>query len=74
MCAKQADEETFRPPVHDPSALSQLPRSETAQVFSEFHGLLVQAGKHFCLKQRPRCDGCPLRDLLPKDNKHFRTH
>ncbi|HUO59061.1 MAG TPA: hypothetical protein VMU24_00235 [Candidatus Acidoferrales bacterium] len=61
-----AFDSAFRPPVHQPSALSQLPRSETAQVFAEFHGLLVQVGKHFCLKQEPRCHECPLADSLPK--------
>ncbi|HEX8925168.1 MAG TPA: hypothetical protein VF786_05215 [Terriglobales bacterium] len=66
----KADEANFRPPVHEPSALSQLPRSETTQVFGEFHGLLVQVGKHFCLKQQPRCEECPLRDSLPKPIKH----
>jgi adenine-specific DNA glycosylase len=27
--------------------------------------LLVQAGKHYCLKQQPKCEACPLGALLP---------
>ncbi|HVP64883.1 MAG TPA: hypothetical protein VMT82_08305 [candidate division Zixibacteria bacterium] len=71
-CAQTAEQEPFRPPVHPPSMLSQLRRSETAQVFAEFHGLLVQVGKHFCLKQQPRCEQCPLRDSLPKPPERVR--
>ncbi len=31
-----------------------------APVYNEFHALLVQAGKHHCLRRQPRCEGCPL--------------
>lgn len=31
--------------------------------FKEYHGLLVQAGHHFC-KTRPQCTGCPLEPTL----------
>jgi endonuclease-3 related protein len=68
-CETEPDKGAFRPPVHAPSTLSQISRTETAQVFAEFHGLLVQVGKHFCLKQQPRCDKCPLRDSLPNTRK-----
>jgi endonuclease-3 related protein len=52
-------------PVHQPSAASQLPRSPLARDFSEFHALLVQTAKHFCLKAEAHCQGCPLEPLLP---------
>lgn len=31
-----------------------------AAIYNEFHALLVQAGKHHCLRSAPRCAGCPL--------------
>lgn len=42
---------------------SSLPRD--AQLFNEFHALLVHTGKHFCRPRDPRCDSCPLRGFLP---------
>ena len=54
-----------RPPVHQASVMSAAQRSPLAQVYSEMHGLLVQAGKHHCLKQQPKCEVCPLGSVLP---------
>ena len=54
-----------RPPVHEASAMSIAQRSPLAQVYNEMHGLLVQVGKHYCLKQQPKCEVCPLGSLLP---------
>lgn len=54
-----------RPPVHEASAMSTWQRSARAQVYNEMHGLLVQAGKHYCLKQQPKCEICPLGSVLP---------
>jgi endonuclease-3 related protein len=51
--------------VHEPSAVSTAGRSPIAQVYNEMHGLLVQVGKHYCLKAAPNCLDCPLRCLLP---------
>lgn len=36
-----------------------------AELFKEFHALIVKAGKEFC-KKRPRCAECPLRMLGDK--------
>lgn len=36
-------------------------------LFNELHALLVRVGKDYCKKSRPRCDACPLRELLPPD-------
>ena len=38
-----------------------LPRRAT--LYNEYHALLVELGKRFCAKRRPRCDACPLRDV-----------
>jgi endonuclease-3 related protein len=54
-----------RPPVHEASAMSIAQRSPLAQVYNEMHGLLVQVGKHYCLKQQPGCEVCPLGSMLP---------
>jgi endonuclease-3 related protein len=51
--------------IHAPSVASQMERSELARRYNEFHALLVQTAKHYCVKARPRCEECPLRALLP---------
>lgn len=61
--------ETRRPAkmiIHQASAASQAQRSPLGQVYNEMHGLLIQAGKHYCLKAAPNCLDCPLRSLLPQ--------
>lgn len=55
--------------VHEPSVASQARRSSLGQIYNEMHGLLVQAGKHYCLKAAPNCLDCPLRSLLPDPDK-----
>ncbi len=42
------------------------------ELFNEYHALLVRLGKDYC-RPRPRCDGCPLEDLLPCDLTDDRT-
>jgi endonuclease-3 related protein len=54
-----------RPRAHEASAMSTAQRSPRAQVYNEMHGLLVQAGKHYCLKRQPKCEICPLGSMLP---------
>ncbi|MGB9257254.1 MAG: hypothetical protein WCC25_20625, partial [Candidatus Korobacteraceae bacterium] len=51
--------------VHQPSVVSTAKRTPVAQVYNEMHGLFVQIGKHYCLKQEPKCAECPLQSLLP---------
>jgi endonuclease III related protein len=51
--------------IHQPSVMSAAQRTPAAQAFNEMHGLLVQIGKHYCHKQEPSCEGCPLQSLLP---------
>ncbi|MFO8012012.1 MAG: endonuclease III domain-containing protein [Phycisphaerae bacterium] len=38
--------------------------ADDVAVYQEYHALLVAAGKDFCKKRAPQCDGCPLAPLL----------
>jgi endonuclease-3 related protein len=51
--------------AHSPSRMSMARRTPLAQVFNEMHGLIVSAGKQYCLKSKAQCDKCPLGPLLP---------
>jgi endonuclease III related protein len=55
-----------RPETHPPSAMSTAERIPLSQVYNEMHGLFVQAGKHYCLKSKPKCELCPLGTMLRK--------
>ncbi|MFH1508361.1 MAG: endonuclease III domain-containing protein [Candidatus Omnitrophota bacterium] len=39
------------------------------QLFNEYHALLVRLGKEYCLKNKPKCEICPLKNDLPKNKK-----
>jgi endonuclease III related protein len=54
---------------HKPSRMSLAARSPLAQVFNEMHGLIVSAGKQYCLKSKAQCERCPLGPLLPPDQR-----
>ncbi len=45
---------------------SSLPRD--AQLFNEYHALIVRTGKDFCRKSIALCEACPLRSFLPASN------
>ena len=32
-----------------------------AALFNQYHALLVETGKQFCLKKQPQCEACPLK-------------
>lgn len=49
---------------HRPSRMSLVARSPLTQVFNEMHGLIVSAGKQYCLKSKAQCEQCPLGPLL----------
>lgn len=55
--------------IHKPSFASRAQRSPLGQVYNEMHGLLVQVGKHYCLKAAPNCLDCPLGILLPQPGR-----
>jgi endonuclease III related protein len=40
-----------------------------AALFNEYHALLVEVGKRYCRKERPKCEGCPLESFLVVDVK-----
>jgi endonuclease-3 related protein len=50
--------------AHRPSPMSTSPRTATAQVYNEMHGLIVGVGKQYCKKSKPACDACPLKPFL----------
>jgi len=54
--------------AHPPSRMSLARRTPLAQVFNEMHGLIVSAGKQYCLKSKAQCEQCPLGPLLPLKN------
>jgi len=43
--------------------LAELPRD--AALFNELHALIVRTGHEHC-RRTPKCDGCPLKRLLPE--------
>jgi endonuclease-3 related protein len=43
--------------------------AERLDYWQDFHAQLVMVGKHFCRSQRPRCEQCPLRELLPQKHR-----
>src|SRR5579864_6184444 len=45
---------------------TSIPRQP--ELFNEFHALIVNTGKNWCRKSAPRCEGCPLRPLLPANS------
>jgi endonuclease-3 related protein len=38
---------------------------EDPALYNEYHALLVRVGKDYCRKSSPKCDQCPLSELLP---------
>lgn len=52
---------------HKPSRMSLARRAPLAQVFNEMHGLIVSAGKQYCLKSKAQCEKCPLGPLLSQE-------
>jgi endonuclease-3 related protein len=50
--------------AHPPSPMSMARRTPLAQVFNEMHGLIVSAGKQYCLKSKAQCEQCPLGPLM----------
>jgi endonuclease III related protein len=51
---------------HPPSQMSTAKRTSLTQIYNEMHGLIVRAGKNYCKKSQPDCDGCPLQPYLPR--------
>ena len=41
--------------------------SQDAQLYNEYHALIVNTRKNWCRSQKPRCEECPLGKFLPRD-------
>ncbi len=52
------------PAVHAPSTMSTTQQTSRTRVYNEMHGLIVQLGKHYCDKTQPKCNACPLGEML----------
>jgi endonuclease-3 related protein len=48
---------------HEMQELFMAALPEDVALYNEYHALLVRVGKEFCLKNNPKCDGCPLAGL-----------
>lgn len=48
------------------SALNHVPAMERVDLWQDYHAQLVMVGKHYCTSREPRCEQCPLRQLLPQ--------
>jgi endonuclease III related protein len=55
--------------AHPPSRMSLAKRTPLAQIFNEMHGLIVSAGKQYCLKSQAQCEQCPLGPLLASSKR-----
>ena len=56
-----------RPRLHEPARSPKFVVADAppaAQVYNEYHALLVLAAKRHCLKAAPQCQGCPLEPYL----------
>lgn len=38
---------------------------QDVELYNEYHALLVRLGKEYCRRTLPKCEGCPLAELLP---------
>lgn len=54
-----------RPPAPLRTKFHAPPLTAAAEVYNEYHALLVQAAKHHCRKKQAACAGCPLELHLP---------
>jgi endonuclease-3 related protein len=42
-------------------------------LLNEFHALMVEVGKRYCKRESPRCEDCPLREFLPREQGQQRV-
>jgi endonuclease-3 related protein len=57
-----------KPDYEKVRALIEASIPQSADLFNEFHALIVNTGKNWCRKSAPRCEECPLRPLLPANS------
>ena len=53
-----------KPDYHAVQLLFERNLPRNAALYNEFHALLVNVGKNWCRKGRPRCEECPLLPYL----------
>jgi len=51
---------------HEIKELCESSLPADAELYNEYHALLVRVGKEYCRRAAPRCEQCPLRELLPE--------
>jgi len=54
----------FEADYHEIQDHFQSGLAQDVRLYNEYHALLVRVGHHHCRKT-PKCDGCPLAELLP---------
>ena len=59
LIPRGADYETAQALLH-----SQLERDNV--LYNEYHALIVEVGKRYCVKSAPKCSNCPLEPFLPR--------
>lgn len=62
-CEAEANYDRLRQLCGD--ALNEKPEAARLDYWQDYHAQLVMVGKDFCRKGQPRCEGCPLKPLLP---------
>jgi endonuclease-3 related protein len=48
--------------------------TKDAQLYNEYHALIVNTGKNWCRAQKPRCEECPLGQFLPQNGFVAEVH
>ncbi len=56
-------EESYYEEIQD-IFMNSLPTE--AELFNEYHALIVRLGKDYCKKKKPLCASCPLGDIFPR--------
>jgi len=54
-----------KPSYEELRSLFESSLRRDAQLFNEYHALIVRTGKDFCHKSTALCSACPLRSFLP---------
>ncbi|OYT29530.1 endonuclease [Thermoplasmatales archaeon ex4572_165] len=48
---------------------SHFDPEKIVQIYKEFHAIIVELAKNFCLKRNPKCSICPLESICRYDQK-----
>ena len=50
---------------HEIKELCESSLPTDAALYNEYHALLVRVGKEYCRRAAPKCEACPLAEMLP---------